>query len=309
MHRQAIPRGRVAYEPNSLAGGCPFQAGARGFMSFPEPVAEDKVRGKPEKFAEHYLQATLFYNSQTPVEQAHIAAAFRFELSKVTVPAIRERMLSSLVNVSKDLAGAVAAGLGMSLPAPMPSALPKPVLPEVKVSSSLSQMAHPGDGGIRSRKVAVLIADGVDGDRVIATQARLLAEGAVPRLVGLRIGPVRAAKGEMLEAEASMEGEPGCLFDGLVLPDGDGSASALAAAGQTMEFIKDQYRHCKTILVFGAARLLIEQADIPLALPGGSADPGLLLANGSDTEAGLSRFIDALALHRHWQRETDPPLI
>ena len=35
MHRQAIPRGRVAYEPNSLGGGCPFQAGARGFMSFP----------------------------------------------------------------------------------------------------------------------------------------------------------------------------------------------------------------------------------------------------------------------------------
>src|SRR5262249_49345064 len=28
MHRQAIHRGRVAYEPNSLGGGCPFQAGA-----------------------------------------------------------------------------------------------------------------------------------------------------------------------------------------------------------------------------------------------------------------------------------------
>jgi len=35
MHRQALNRGRVAYEPNSLAGGCPFQAGAAGFVSFP----------------------------------------------------------------------------------------------------------------------------------------------------------------------------------------------------------------------------------------------------------------------------------
>src|SRR4051812_2596977 len=35
FHRQEINRGRVAYEPNSLAGGCPYQAGARGFMSFP----------------------------------------------------------------------------------------------------------------------------------------------------------------------------------------------------------------------------------------------------------------------------------
>ena len=61
MHRQAIHRGRVAYEPNSLGGGCPFQAGAEGFTSFPQPVEEDKVRGKPEKFADHYTQAALFY--------------------------------------------------------------------------------------------------------------------------------------------------------------------------------------------------------------------------------------------------------
>jgi catalase len=89
MHRQAIHRGRVSYEPNSLGGGCPFQAGAAGFVSFPEPVKQDELRGHPEKFAEHYNQATLFFNSQTPEEQAHIAGAFRFELSKVTVPAVR----------------------------------------------------------------------------------------------------------------------------------------------------------------------------------------------------------------------------
>jgi catalase len=110
MHRQALNPGRVAYEPNSLAGGCPFQAGTSGFVSFPEAIADDKVRGKPEKFAEHYAQATLFYNSQAEVEKAHIAAAFRFELSKVGVPAIRKRMVSSLLNVSEELAAEVAAG-------------------------------------------------------------------------------------------------------------------------------------------------------------------------------------------------------
>ena len=118
LHRQAIHRGRVAYEPNSLAGGCPFQAGASGFVSFPAPVQEDKLRGKPEKFADHYTQATLFYASQSEWEKAHIAAAFRFELSKVTVPAIRERMVASLLNVSPQLAAAVADGLGMALPEP-----------------------------------------------------------------------------------------------------------------------------------------------------------------------------------------------
>nr|MBA2238101.1 catalase [Lysobacter sp.] len=91
MHRQAIHRGKVAYEPNSLGGGCPFQAGSAGFVSFPEPVEQDEVRGKPEKFAEHFNQATLFFDSQSAIEQAHIIGGFRFELSKVTVPGIRER--------------------------------------------------------------------------------------------------------------------------------------------------------------------------------------------------------------------------
>src|SRR4030095_399238 len=50
MHRQVIARGRVAYEPNSLGSGCPFQAGIAGFTSFPEPIADDKVRGKPLRF-------------------------------------------------------------------------------------------------------------------------------------------------------------------------------------------------------------------------------------------------------------------
>ena len=84
MHRQAIHRGRVAYEPNSLGGGCPFQAGAAGFSHFPARAEKNdhKVRGKAERFADHYTQATLFFNSQTPVEQQHIINAFRFELSR-----------------------------------------------------------------------------------------------------------------------------------------------------------------------------------------------------------------------------------
>ena len=45
MHRQAIHRGRVSYEPNSLGGGCPFQAGAAGFVSFPEPRERGRSQG------------------------------------------------------------------------------------------------------------------------------------------------------------------------------------------------------------------------------------------------------------------------
>jgi catalase len=314
FHRQAIPRGRVAYEPNSLAGGCPFQAGAvQGFMSLAKrqdaEERSDKVRGAPEKFADHYTQATLFFDSQSPVEQAHIAAAFRFELSKLTVPAIRERVLSMLVNASPALAAEIATGLGMEVPAPMPKALEMSVTPEVTVSPALSLMAHVGDGSIRTRKVAILVANGVEGESLAAVQAALLENGAIGRLVGPRIGAFRTAAGETIQADASMENEPGFLFDGLVLPDGDAAIETLAANGYTDEFIKDQYRHGKTILAFGASQALLAEAKVNESLPTGDADPGIVLAEAAGAVEAATRFIAALGAHRHPQRETNPPSV
>jgi catalase len=309
LHRQAINRGRVAYEPNSLAGGCPFQAGARGFVSFPEPVDGNEVRGKPEKFAEHFNQARLFFDSQTPIEQAHIIAAFRFELSKVTVPAIRERTVSMLANVSDALAAGVADGLGIEVPPRMPAALEKPPKPEVTVSEALSLLARPGDGSIRTRQIALLVADGVDGTAVSALQAGLLEQGAVPRIVAPRIGPVRTADGKSLDADASLENEPAFLFDAIVLPDGAAAVDVLLTHGQALEGIKDQYRHCKTILALGESRRLVEAAGLPPELPDGTADPGLLLPDANDLDNALARFVAAVAMHRHWDRETDPPRI
>ncbi|MES2911181.1 MAG: catalase [Pseudomonadota bacterium] len=311
LHRQAINRGRVSYEPNSLAGGCPFQAGAsQGFVSVPARLAAKeeaaKVRGKPEKFADHYTQATLFFESQTPVEQAHIVAAFRFELSKLTVPAIRERMVASLRNASEDLAQQVADGLGMPLPEALPRALERAPKPEVSASPALSLMARPGDGGIKARKVAILVADGSVGAGAVKLHAALLAEGAVPRFVAPRIGPVKTADGVEINADASMENEPGFLFDALALADGEAGVAALAKDGHTMEFIKDQHRHCKTIMALGASTQLLDKAGVTTALPSGKPDPGVIVSGGDgDTQA----FIKAIGKHRHPERETDPPMM
>ncbi|WP_326542428.1 catalase [Pseudorhodoferax sp.] len=312
LHRQAIHRGRVAYEPNSLGGGCPFQAGAvQGFVSVPARIAakeeQGKVRAKPEKFADHYTQATLFYESQTPVEQAHIAAAFRFELSKLTVPAIRTRMVASLRNVSEDLARQVAQGLGLrELPEPLPRALPKPAKPEVRTSSALSLLARPGSVGIRARQVALLAADGVDGAVLQAQAAALAGQGATPRTVGPHVGALNAAQGEAVQADASFENEPGFLFDAVVLPQGQDAIAALAANALALDFVKEQYRHGKTLLVPADARVLLEQAGIAWELPDGSADPGLVPGDG---EAALELFAQAVARHRHPEREADPPRV
>jgi catalase len=298
FHRQAVHRGRVSYEPNSLAGGCPFQAGARGFTTFAEPVAAEKVRAKSEKFKDHYSQATLFWNSQTPWEKAHIIRGFRFELTKVQVPAIRERTVSMLRNVSDELAGAVASGLGIELPKPMPKLMEPPRV-EVERSPALSLTARPGDGGIRGRRIAILLAPGVDADSVKETQAALTKAGAVVRLVAARLAAVEAADGEdPLEPDATLETLPSVLFDAVVVPDGEEGARHFALLGQALEFIKDQYRHCKPILMLGAGRNVVEGA-------------GVLVGKGEDgaLTTDVKAFIAAVGRHRNWNRAMDPPLV
>lgn len=306
LHRQAIHSGRVAYEPNSLAGGCPYQSGSTGFVSFPEPIAADKVRGSPEKFAEHYAQATLFLDSQTPVERAHIAAAFRFELSKVGVPAIRERMLSSLVNVSHELAAEIAAGLGMDVPDAMPKAVANAQPPEVSASAPLSLMARPGECGIRTRQIAVLVDNNVHHASLVALYEDLTEAGAVVHFVGPRVGQFVGDSGQKIEADRSLENSPSVLFDAAILPDGSEAVQALLKNGHTLDFIKDLFRHCKAILALGAGQELLKKAGIDVD---GNKDKGILVADSTDAARISSAFIKAVAAHRHLARDSDPPTL
>jgi catalase len=310
MHRQAIPRGRVAYEPNSLGGGCPFQAGAQGFVSFPQPMEEDKIRGKPAKFAEHYNQATLFFDSQSEVEKRHIIRAFRFELTKVQVGAVRTRVIAQLRNVSEELAQGVAAGLGMGeLPDPLPTVLKRAPKAEVPRSEALSLFARPGVEGIKTRRVAILIADGIDSPAAATLHQELLNQGAVPRFVGIKLGAVQGTGNDPLDAEVSMEAAPSVIWDAMIVPGGDSAAVALSDSGHALEFLKDQYRHCKPILLLGASRALLDKAGIPAELPDGDEDPGLLQFADDQTDAALDAFVMALTKHRHFERETDPPRV
>jgi catalase len=308
MHRQAIHRGRVAYEPNSLGGGCPFQAGtASGFTSFAERVTEDKVRGKPEKFADHYSQATLFWQSQSPIEREHIIKAFRFELTRVQTQAIRERVVSLLANVADELAVGVAEGLGFPVPKPAPNISPLP--PHTYAPSpKLSMMAFPGKD-IQARRIAVLIAPGVDCAMAGAIYTRLVEAGAAPRFVSRRLGEIAVDKGEPLHAEISIEAGPSALYDAVVVPDGADSVATLLKDGHVMEFIKEQYRHCKPMLIMGAASSLLEKAGIPLSLPDGESDPGITGVGVSDVGSATDAFIEALRMHKVFARETDPPVV
>jgi catalase len=201
------------------------------------------------------------------------------------------------------MAEAIALGLGMrQLPEPLPKVLEKDVTPEVASSPALSLMARPGAVGVMARRVAILVADGVDGDPLRALATRLTDAGAVPRFLAARLGEVASASGAPIEIDAPLDAAPAVLFDAVVVADG------AAGDGRTIEFIKDQYRHCKPMLVLGDAVELLDKAGIPRTLPSGERDPGLLIAAASD-DAVTDAFMRATAKHRHFERETDPPLV
>ncbi len=142
--------------------------------------------------------------------------------------------------------------------------------PEVDKSAALSLLALPGDGGVATRKVAILVSDGIETATLTALHDALNSAGAVVRLLGTRLGSYTGADGIGVEVDATVENSPAVLFDGLILPAG---VTSLARSGQAIEFIQSQYRHCKTILVLGDAATLLAKAGIEAA----GSDPGLLV--------------------------------
>jgi catalase len=217
-------------------------------------------------------------------------------------------MVSGLMNVDREFAEAVATGLGMrTMPTPMPKVLETDVTREVEASPALSLMARPGDGSIKARRIAVLVAEGAESQSLEALVRELLAAGAVPRFVGARLGEVTLTGGAR-QVDTTVEAMPSVLWDAVVIPDGDAAVEQLGIDGRVLEFVKDQYRHCKPILAIGSATGLLQKAGVPETLVSGQADPGLLLMEGDDA-SGIAAFIAAIAKHRHFERETDPPRV
>jgi len=332
IHRQSIARGRVAYEPNSLGGGCPFQAGALGFATFPQLIADHKVRGKPEKFADHFSQATLFWNSQTPIEKKHIINAFRFELTKVQVTAIRIRTVSMLANVSPELANAVAHGLGFETPAPQTRVLENPATPEVTSSPALSLFARPGDGSAQARQVAIILCNGMEGASALAIYAALTEAGVTPKYLANSLGEVSTSDGKKINVEVPFEATASVLWDAVVLPRGDKAMATLTECDNTLTFVKEQYRHCKLIGVLGeldvlsasvGARISEEslRRDTSIIFFDDAVEKTALKSQGgkradkkvapkvndelskSGAAGGALRLITALGKHRNFERE------
>ena len=294
QHRSTIHKGRAAYEPNSIDGGWPKETppAARdgGFESYPERIDANKIRQRSESFSDHFSQARLFFNSMSKHEQEHIIAAYSFELGKVEREHIRARQVNEiLANIDLGLAGRVAQNLG--LPAPKAGTVAERKTSSAK-SPALSQ-ANLLPGNIKTRKVAILAANGVDGKAIDALKQALAAEGAHGKLLGPTSAPVKTAEGNVLAVDASMEGLPSVAFDAVFVPGGAASIKALSGDGVALHYLLEAYKHLKAIALHGHAGQLLDVLHL-------QADEGLLVIKDAKD---LKGFFAAIEQHRVWARE------
>ena len=294
QHRSVIDKGRASYEPNSIDGGWPKETppAARdgGFESYPERIDANKIRQRSESFGDHFSQARLFFNSMSKYEKEHIIAAYSFELGKVEREHIRIRQVNEiLANIDLELAARVAGNLGLPKPK---AATVAPRKTDLARSPALSQ-ANLLSGDIKTRKVAILAANGVDGEALAALKKLLAREGAHAKVLGPTSAPVSTVQGQSLAVDASMEGLPSVAFDAVFVPGGAASVQALSGDGVALHYLLEAYKHLKAIALHGEAKQLLEVLHL-------QADEGLIV--GDDAKV-LKAFVAAMAKHRVWDRE------
>ena len=319
--RQSINKGKVSYGPNAINNGCPFQAklSEGGFVSFPERIDAQKIRERSKSFFDHFSQARLFYNSQSDPEKNHLTDALCFELGKVEIVEIRERMLYLLSQIDDGLASQVAYCLGL----PIPKALEKPLNqsapadadperykslnPEgsLNKSAALSMVNTPKDS-IRTRKVAILAADGVNENNVMALIDALTAQGAVCEVVAPKLGFIIGENDTELPVYKSFLTTASVLYDAVYVPGGTNSVATLEAEADAVHFLNEAFKHCKAIAADSQALQVLKATYFGRKLPEDNSEEtammeGVVISNDIDTLA--ERFILAIAQHRFWERE------
>jgi catalase len=295
-----------------------------GFASFAERIDAKKIRERSPSFHDHFSQARLFFHSQSEIEQNHIIRALRFELGKVETVPIRERMLVLLAQVDKELANRVAEGLGAAIPAklekPMNMSVPGDVDPkkvqpkravEMEPSPALRMIDNPNfpNDTIATRKIAFLVADGFDDAGLLDMKQALMTAGAVVVTVAPRLGVLTGMNDTVIKADFSFLTGSSVLFDAFYVPDGEASVNALKGDPEVANFLNEAYRHCKTIAASGAGVELLASAGIVTAgdeiARTGKLEfrPGLIASRDAYAQAFGEQFVNAIARHRHWERE------
>ena len=281
-----VPKGRVAYEPSSLQPDSPRASLAQGSRSFAEAAVGSKGRVRPESFADHYSQARMFFRSQSALEQAHIASALVFELSKVQTPHVRSAVVSQLRVIDEELGQRVAKGLGLSpVPDAVQPAIPVQDLPVSPATRIIDRMKPTLEG----RCVAILVDEGSNAESVAAMRKALETAKASVKLIAPRLGGITLSDGKEAAIDGQLAGSPSAQFDAVasIIPLESGKKLAKHAAAQN--WFRDAFGHLKAIAACKGTHAILDAAGV-------KPDAGVV--DPSDTKA----FVKA-AVSRFWERE------
>ena len=313
--RHTINSDKTSYDPNTIGGGCPFQAKAveGGFTSYSERIDAKKVRARSKSFFDHYSQATMFYNSQSQPEKEHIISALTFELGKVKSDEIRKRMLGLISNIDSVLAEKIGNGLGMKVTKPeypVNHSIPadgnpknyQPLrpLPVIQKSEALSMSRTIKKTD--TRKIAILATDGFH-DTTMNSIMNVLKKGkAVPVIVAAHLGEVTGNKGTKLKADESFLTTSSVLFDAVYVVGGKQSIDTLLNIPEAVQFLNQAYNHFKPIGINGEGIELFHITDAYKKFYENSDDKKLPDA-GIIINKNPEIFLTAVASHRFWNRQ------
>ncbi len=308
--RMTVNKGKTAYFPNSIGGGCPHLAkmAEGGFTSYEERLDGKKVRARSESFSDHFSQPGIFYRSLEEWEKEHVAEAYSFELGKCTYDHIKKRMLWLINQIDEELAGKVSDNLGMEIP----SEIDKPVNQAIGAdadsetnqpgkrkeyldkSEALSQ-THLKSDSIAARKIAFLVSDGFNASDFKKMKTALEKEKAVVNIVATHGGEVTCNDNKKHKVDAALMTTESVVFDALYIPGGAKSIDSLKEMAKAKKFVNETLKHCKAIAVDSEAEKLFDETHGK-----DFKNDDAVFINKNPEE-----FIKAIKMHRNWNREKE----
>ncbi|KAK5034415.1 catalase 1 [Exophiala sideris] len=321
--RHTITKGKANYWPNRFEANPPTGHGKGGFESYPARESGMDLRKLAPKWKDYVSQAQLFYNSMSDIEKRHITNALSFELDHCDDNVVYERIVERLTEIDLSLAAAVAEKCGA--PTPTKQTTENPGLK----AKGLSQFDYlPEVPTIKSRRVAILIADGFDAVAYGAMKAAVLSQLALPFTISNKRQNVTASDGvTSAKPDHFLNGQRSTMFDAIFVPGGEKSIKTLMSNGLARFYVKEAFAHCKAIGATGEGVELVEAAlkEAPGATVAGKGTDavvdwyGVVTAQTPDDESTVKKgikmaseakdftgkFFHNIAMHRNWQRELD----
>lgn len=304
-HRMTINKGKTSYFPNALRNNDPTPAPEEehGYVHYAEKVEGKKIRERNESFKDFFSQAAMFYNSLSEAEKEHLIEAFHFEVGKVKNKEVRQKVVDLFSNVDGELAAKIAHGVGANPPSDTQKKASTKTSPAVSMENTVKNT-------IKSRKIAILLADGFNDSELQQVKDALENAGAHLKIISKLLSPVKSIEGQQIEVDMNFVSTGSILFDALYIPGGQQNIETLTKQGDAIHFINEAFKHCKPIGATSEGTNLLSNSNIPDIQTATSntqdtviSDQGVIAAkNTSNLTEFIDKFIQAIAQHRHWKR-------